>query len=91
MNKSEIVTKIATELEITKALAGHMLDCFVDAVHENIRKDGIRLSELGIFGAKKRKARVGRNPKTGEEIKIPSKWAVTFRASSALKSAAAKK
>merc|ERR1712167_132667 len=91
MNKGELVDCIAEELEVSKALADKFVNCFTDAVCENARKDGIRLAGFGTFGATKRKARVGRNPQTGEEIKIPSRWVPSFKPGSALKEAVEKK
>ena len=60
---------------------------FVEAIHKNIRTEGVKISGLGTFAAAERQARVGRNPKTGEEIQIPSKWVPTFKAGTALKEA----
>ena len=91
MNKGELVDHIAEDLEISKSLADQMVNSFVDAVYQNIRKDGVKLAGFGTFGSTKRKARVGRNPQTGEEIKIPSRWVPTFKAGTMLKDAAEKK
>jgi DNA-binding protein HU-beta len=79
-------------METTKADANRFLDCFIEAVTNNIRKgDGIKLAGFGTFSAKKRNARMGRNPQTGEEIKIPARWVPVFKAGAHLKDAATKK
>ncbi len=91
MNRQELVAQIAEDLEVTKAMADKFVNSFTTAVCDNVKKDGVKLVGFGTFGAVKRKARVGRNPQTGEEIKIPSRWAVTFKAGSVLKDAATKK
>ncbi len=85
MNKAEFVDFIAGRMETSKAEASRFLDIFIEGIHKNINKEEIRLSGLGTFNRTKRKARSGRNPQTGEEIKIPAKWAPTFKAGSALK------
>ena len=91
MNRAELTEYIANDLEVTKAQADRFITSFTDAVYSNIRKDGVKIVGFGTFAATKRKARVGRNPQTGEEVKIPSRWAVTFKAGSSLKDAASKK
>lgn len=91
MNKAEFVEYLATEMEASKAEAGRFLDVFIDAIHTNIVKEEIRLSGLGTFNRTKRKARTGRNPQTGEEIKIPAKWVPSFKAGAALKEVVQKK
>jgi len=89
MNRAELTDFIATDMEITKAQADRFISCFADAVYTNIRKEGVKIVGFGTFSAAKRKARVGRNPQTGAEVKIPARWAVTFKAGSVLKDAAA--
>jgi DNA-binding protein HU-beta len=91
MNRQELVSHIAEELEVTKSLADKFVASFTDAVYKNIRKDGVKLVGFGTFAASQRKARTGRNPQTGEEIKIPARWAATFKAGAQLKEAASKK
>ena len=91
MNKGELVDYIAEDLDVSKALADRFVNSFTDAVCTNVRKDGVKLAGFGTFGSTKRKARVGRNPQTGEEIKIPSRWVPTFKAGTVLKDAAEKK
>jgi DNA-binding protein HU-beta len=92
MNRGELIDYISEDMEKTKADAGRFLDSLIGAITANIRKDdGIKLSGFGNFSAKKRLARVGRNPQTGEEIKIPARWVPVFKAGTHLKAAVTKK
>lgn len=85
MNKGDFIEYLADEMETSKAEAGRFLDVFIEGIHKNVNKEEIRISGLGTFSRTKRKARTGRNPQTGEEIKIPAKWAPTFKPGSAFK------
>ena len=68
-----------------------MLSAFTETVEKNIKKkDGVRLVGFGTFTISKRKARVGRNPQTGEELKIPARTVPVFRPGTALKAIANK-
>ncbi|MBN1632818.1 MAG: HU family DNA-binding protein [Ignavibacteria bacterium] len=81
MNKEQLVTKIAGDVKITKAQAKAALESFVDAVEKTLKKgDKIALVGFGTFSVSKRKARIGRNPATGETIKIAAKKSVKFKA-----------
>ena len=92
MNKAEFVEYLAEQMEESKAEAGRWMEAVIEGIHANIAdKEGIKLSGLGTFGRTKRAARTGRNPQTGEEIKIAAKWAPTFKAGSQLKESAKKK
>ena len=91
MNKAEFVDYIAKEMETSKATASRFVDAFVEGIHKNVVKNEIRLQGLGSFSCVKRKARVGRNPQTGKEIKIAAKWTPKFKAASALKDVVQKK
>ena len=88
MNKTELVAHIASDLEVPKAQAEKLLNSFTDAVFKNVRKEGVKLTGFGTFSAAKRQARTGRNPQTGEEIKIPERWVPVFKAGASLKDAA---
>ena len=90
MNKAELVEFIAGDMETSKAEAERFVKSFTAAVTRNLRKDGVKIAGFGTFGAKKRKAKTGRNPQTGEEMKIPSKWVPFFKAGTSLKDAASK-
>ena len=91
MNRAELAECISKDLEISKTLADKFISSFTEAICQNVRKDGVKIVGFGTFAASKRKARVGRNPQTGEEIKIPSRWAATFKAGSYLKKSVEKK
>ena len=90
MNKSDLVDYIAQDMETTKVEADKFVKAFTDAISKNLKKDGIKIAGFGTFGAKKRAAKMGRNPQTGEEMKIPAKWVPYFKPASALKEVAAK-
>ncbi len=91
MNKAEFVDYIAKEMDTSKATASRFLDVFVEGIHTHVVKDEIRLQGLGSFSRVKRKARVGRNPQTGKEIKIAAKWTPKFKAGAALREVVQKK
>lgn len=80
MTKAELIEAMATGADITKAAAALALDAYVDAVSKELKKGGkISLVGFGTFSVSKRKAREGRNPKTGETLKIPAKKVVKFK------------
>lgn len=88
MNRTELVEAIAKQTGASKAETDRMLSAFTEIVEKNIKKkDGIRLVGFGTFTTSKRKARSGRNPQTGEEIKIPARTVPVFKPGSALKEA----
>jgi DNA-binding protein HU-beta len=81
MNKAELVDKIAKDADITKAQANEALDSFTKSVVTSLKKgDKVTLVGFGTFSVTKRSARVGRNPQTGKEIKIPAKKVAKFKA-----------
>ncbi|MEG5018274.1 MULTISPECIES: HU family DNA-binding protein [unclassified Microcoleus] len=73
MNKGELVDLLATKADTTKKVAGTLLDAFIDAVTAAVA-DGekVTLVGFGSWEARERKAREGRNPKTGEKMEIPA-------------------
>lgn len=88
MKKVELVEAIAKEAGLTKADATRALDATLNAIEGALVKgDGVTLVGFGTFGVSKRAAREGRNPLTGETIKIPARKAVSFKAGAALKKA----
>lgn len=91
MNRAELIEYVAEEMEITKVDAGRFVEIFLHAIYTNVRREGVKISGLGTFSAVKRKARKGRNPRTGEEIRIPAKWAPVFKPGSALREAVKKR
>ncbi|MGA2110459.1 MAG: HU family DNA-binding protein [Syntrophorhabdales bacterium] len=89
MTKAEIVAKVAEEIKISKKAAGRALALITDSIAQAIRKGKkVSLIGFGTFSVVQRKARKGRNPRTGKEIKIAAKKAPKFTAGSALKAAA---
>lgn len=79
MNKADLVKRMAEIAGTTKANAEKLLDAFMQAVQETISKgDKVVLVGFGTFQAVKRAARTGRNPRTGEPLKIPAKKVVKF-------------
>ena len=88
MNKSELIDQIAKSADISKAAAGRALDATIGAVKASLKKgQGVTLVGFGSFYVGKRAARTGRNPRTGEAIKIKAAKSPKFRAGKALKDA----
>ncbi|RMC96983.1 HU family DNA-binding protein [Aquitalea palustris] len=88
MNKSELIDAIAAEADISKAAAAKALDGMVAAVTDALKQgDTVTLVGFGTFYVGERAERSGRNPKTGETIKIPAARSPKFRAGKALKDA----
>jgi DNA-binding protein HU-beta len=82
MTKAELVSKIAEDAEITKVAATAALDAFIDGVTKTLKAgDKLTLVGFGTFSVSKRAARIGRNPFTGQEIKIKAKKVAKFKAS----------
>ena len=85
MNKAQLVTKIA-EQTATKKQAQEIVDSVLDSIRDSLKKkEDVAISGFGTFRVKQTKARMGRNPKTGEAIQIPAKKKIAFRASKDLK------
>jgi DNA-binding protein HU-beta len=88
MNKSELIDQIAASADISKAAAGRVLDAFTDSVTAALKKgDVVTLIGFGTFAVTERAGRIGRNPRTGAELKIAARKAPGFRAGKALKDA----
>lgn len=88
MNKSELIDSIAAQADISKAAAARALDAVLDGVTQTLQKgDSVTLVGFGTFAVTKRPARVGRNPRTGAEIKIKAAKLPKFRPGKALKDA----
>ena len=90
MNKSELIDIIAAEADITKVAAEKALSAVTGAIVKTVSKGGtVALIGFGTFKSSKRAARIGRNPQTGEAIKIAAKTVVKFRVAKAVKDAIA--
>ena len=89
MTKAELVGQMAKEAKISKVAAGAALESFLANVTKALKKkDGkVTLVGFGTFAKVRRKARKGRNPQTGEKIKIKARNAVKFKAGKKLKDA----
>ncbi len=86
-----IAADIAEKHEMTKKQVNAIMDDLVTALVKNLKKGNrVRLAGLGILQVRKRAARMGRNPATGETIKIPAKKKIAFRAAKELKEAVGK-
>ena len=88
MNKADFVEAVADAAELTKADAGRAVDAMIAAVTKALKKgDTVTLVGFGTFQVRERAARSGRNPKTGETIKIDASKNPAFKAGKALKDA----
>ncbi|MFA5713402.1 MAG: HU family DNA-binding protein [Bacteroidales bacterium] len=81
MNKADLISAIAAKSNLTKADSKKALDAFIEVVGETLQSgDKITLVGFGSFSVNTRDAREGRNPRTGEKIKIAAKNVVRFKA-----------
>ena len=88
MNKTELIAAIAEQAEISKKDAEKALKAFVDVVTEQLKEgEKVQLVGFGTFEVSERAAREGRNPQTGETMKIAASKAPKFKAGKALKDA----
>jgi DNA-binding protein HU-beta len=88
MTKGELIASIGKEAKISKASAEKAVNAFSNTVTKALKKgDKLALTGFGTFSVAKRRARAGRNPKTGKEIKIPAMRVAKFKAGNLLKSA----
>lgn len=88
MTKAELVDFIAEQADLTKADAGRALEAVMEGITNGLKKSGkVTLVGFGTFSAKKREARTGRNPQTGEAVKIEARVVPGFKAGSKLKDA----
>ena len=88
MTRTELIQTLADSTEMERKQAKMFLDALTGLVEKNIKKGGdVPLRGLGKFKVVKRKARMGRNPATGEAIKIPAKTVVKARIAKQLKDA----
>jgi len=88
MNNTELVEAIAESADISKAAAGNALNGMVEAITKALQDgDTVSVIGFGTFLVRDRAARTGRNPKTGEAIKIKASKSPAFKAGKALKDA----
>ncbi len=83
MTKTEMIAKIAKDAGVSKVAAAKAYDSFLDCIKGGLKTRGSKVTLVGFGTFKKiyRKTRKGRNPQTGEQIKIKGRNAITFKAS----------
>jgi DNA-binding protein HU-beta len=88
MNKTELIEALSTKAEISKVAANVAIDSLLEVITETLSSgDSINLVGFGAFSVGERAARIGRNPQTGKELKIPASKAVKFSVGAKLKAA----
>ncbi|HEX9203800.1 MAG TPA: HU family DNA-binding protein [Vicinamibacteria bacterium] len=86
MNKAELIERVAKDSRLTKAGATRAIDALLDNVTKALKKgEKVTLVGFGTFGVSRRKARAGRNPRTGVPIKIAARRALKFTVGKDLK------
>ena len=91
MNKTELIASVAEKSGLTKKDAERVINATFETITASLAEGTkVQLSGFGIFEVKAREARVGRNPRTKEEIQIPASRQPAFKASKALKDIVAK-
>ena len=88
MTKADLIEKMAKDAEVSKAAAGKALESFIDSVKKTLKKGNkVSLVGFGTFAVSKRKARKGRNPRTGEKITIKAAKVPKFTSGKTFKEA----
>ena len=88
MNKADLIEMVAGELEDSKAASERAVNAVLQCIQKGVKKDKDKTCQLigfGTFSVRKRKARMGRNPQTGEPIKIKASKTVAFKPSAKFK------
>lgn len=86
MNKAELITAVAEKSGLSKKDTEKVLNSTLDSITDALKaRDKVQLVGFGVFETKDRVARMGRNPKTKEEIQIPASTVPVFKAGKALK------
>ena len=92
MNKAELIEAIVKETELSKAAATRVLNAVIETITKTVaKKQDVQLIGFGPFKAAKRAARTGKNPRTGEKLKIAAATVPKFTAGAAFKAAVNKK
>jgi len=92
MNKKELIETVSSKAEITKKEADQVVNAVLDSIIEGLSTEGkVILPGFGSFEVRTRTAREGRNPRTGEKIKVDAKRAPAFKPGKAMKDAVEKK
>lgn len=80
ITKKDIVTKVSNETNLTQVDIKNILQKSMDAIVDYLEKgETVELRNFGVFKVKVRRGRLGRNPRTGEEVKVPEKRVVVFK------------
>ena len=80
MNKADLINEVATTTGLSKTKSSEAIDAVVSAIEKTLAKgEKVSLVGFGSFETSTRGERIGRNPKTGEEVKIPSKTVAKFK------------
>ena len=88
MTKAELISAVAREAKITKTAASQAINSVIDTITKELKRGGrLTLPGFGTFSVGNRKARAGRNPQTGEEIRIPAAKTAKFKPGKVLKEA----
>lgn len=88
MTKSELLSALAEQTGLKKTEVSSVMDCLVSTVYKTLKKEKkIKLEGMGVFQLKDRKARMARNPRTGEMVKVPAKKVVKLRVTKDIKEA----
>lgn len=88
MNKTELISKIVEHTSLTKSQSQAVLDAALNIITSSLQSgESVQLTKFGTFKANARKARIGRNPQTGEKIDIPATTVATFSVGKELKDA----
>ena len=86
MNRTDLIEHIASQADISKAAAARALDALVGGIEAELKKGGsVTVTGFGTFSVTRRKARVGRNPRTGAEVRIKAAKVPRFRPGKGLK------
>lgn len=86
MNKADLIESVSNSSGLPKSKVDEVIGATIDCIIKSVTKgDNVQLVGFGTFGSGKRAARMGRNPRTGEEIKIPASKTVKFTAGKAFK------
>jgi len=87
-SKKEIINNVSDRLNTSKVDTLIVIDTYLDVIVEELKKGNtVHLANIGVFGTKIRRARNGRNPRTGQKIKVNAKNVPVFRFSNVLKEA----
>lgn len=88
MNKVVLIERVANTAKINKAAASRAVTTIIKEITQTLHQNGkVAIAGLGTFKVKTRKARAGRNPKTGASVQIPARKVPVFKASATLKNA----